>query len=110
MCLVGQILDVVVDFRPESPTFGQCEAVLLNDATRNAVFISERLGHGFQVVSQSATVLYATSTPYDPGQEFTVNPLDPGLDLPWVTPLKPVLSDRDLAAPMLSHVIPRNTA
>ena len=110
MCLVGQILDVVVDFRQESPTFGQYDAVILDDTTRNAVFISERLGHGFQVLSQSATVLYATSTAYDPDQEFTVNALDPALDLPWLTSLQPVLSDRDLAAPNLSHVVPHDHA
>lgn len=101
MCLVGRILDVVVDLRSESPTFGQWEAITLDDTARKAVFISEGLGHGFQVLSDSATVVYATSTPYDPNREFSVNPFDRDLALPWISPLEPTLSNRDLDAPAL---------
>jgi dTDP-4-dehydrorhamnose 3,5-epimerase len=105
-CLAGRILDVVVDIRPDSPTLGQHAAVVLDDVTREAVFISEGLGHGFCVLSESATVAYATSTAYDPAAEFGINPLDPTLALPWPTEMDLILSDKDRAAPSLAEVLP----
>lgn len=104
-CLSGHILDVVVDIRPDSPTLGQYAAIQLDDRDREAVFISEGLGHAFCVLSPTATVAYATSTPYDPGQEFGINPLDPDLALPWPTDLALILSDKDRAAPRLAEAI-----
>ena len=104
-CLTGHILDVIVDIRPGSVTFGQHAAIELDDIAREAVFISEGLGHGFCVLSESATVAYATSTPYDPDQEFAINPLDPALALPWPTDVELILSDKDCAAPCLAEAI-----
>jgi dTDP-4-dehydrorhamnose 3,5-epimerase len=104
-CLSGRILDVVVDIRPGSPTFGQHVAIELDDITREAVFIEEGLGHAFCVASESATVAYVTSTPYDPEAEFGINPLDPDLELPWPSDLEFVLSPKDRAAPTLRESI-----
>ena len=104
-CLTGRILDVIVDIRPGSASFGEHFALELNDATREAVFISEGLGHGFCVLSDSATVAYATSTPYDPDQEFGIDPLDPALALPWPTNVELILSDKDRAAPSLAEAL-----
>jgi len=104
-CLAGRILDVVVDIRPGSPTFGQHVAIELDDITREAVFIEEGLGHAFCVASESATVAYVTSTPYDPEAEFGINPLDPQLALPWPTDLDFVLSTKDAAAPGLAQLL-----
>ena len=105
-CLAGSILDVVVDIRPESPTFGKHAAIELDDKSRRSVFISEGLGHAFCVLSSTATVVYATSTPYDPEQEFGINALDPDLALPWPEGLDLVLSTKDRAAPRLSEALP----
>jgi dTDP-4-dehydrorhamnose 3,5-epimerase len=107
MCVVGEILDVVVDLRPESPTFGQWDSAVLNDQNRSAIFISEGLGHGFCVLSDSATLIYATSTAYDPALEYAVNPLDEALDLPWPRDRELCISDRDLNAPNLNDLINR---
>ena len=104
-CLSGRILDIVVDIRPDSPRFRQCDAVTLDDHTREAVFISEGLGHAFCVLSESATVAYATSTPYDPAQEFGIDPLDPALALPWPTEIDLILSAKDRAAPSLAELM-----
>jgi dTDP-4-dehydrorhamnose 3,5-epimerase len=104
-CLAGRILDVIVDIRPGSATFGQHAAIELDDIAREAVFISEGLGHGFCVLSDSATVAYATSTPYDPDQEFGIDPLDPALGLPWPTDVELILSDKDRAAPSLAEAL-----
>ena len=104
-CLAGRIIDMIVDLRPDSPTFRQHVAIELDDVTREAVFIEEGLGHAFCVLSESATVAYITSTPYDPEAEFGINPLDPDLALPWPTDLELVLSPKDRAAPTLRESV-----
>lgn len=108
-CTVGSILDVIVDVRVGSPTFGQWDAVLLDDVGRKAVYLSEGLGHGFCSLEDGSTVTYLCSTGYNPGGEHGVNPRDPeiGIDWPRVardgTPLEYELSAKDLAAPSLSE-------
>ena len=80
-CVAGAILDVVVDLRAGSPTFGTWETVRLDDKDRRALFLAEGLGHGFQALSDSATVLYLCSTPYAAGREHGVNPMDPAIGI-----------------------------
>ena len=106
-CLSGAVVDVVVDLRAGSPSFGKWEAVRLDDSSRRAVFLAEGIGHGFMAVSDLATVTYLCSTPYAPGREHGVNPLDPALGIGW--PLEeaaePVLSGKDAAAPSLDEAL-----
>ena len=107
-CVSGAILDVIVDLRAGSPTFGKWEAVRLDDVDRRAVFLSEGLGHAFMALTDEATVMYLCSTPYAPGREHGVHPLDPALAIAW--PLDeaggaPVLSDKDAAAPTLEQAL-----
>lgn len=102
-CLAGRILDVVVDIRVGSPSFGQWEAVELDDEGRTAIYLAEGLGHAFCALSDSATVGYLCSTPYAPGREHGITPTDPELDLPWPTDLPLLLSDKDSAAPTLAQ-------
>jgi len=107
-CVAGAILDVVVDLRAGSPTFGSWETVRLNDEGRKALFLAEGLGHGFQALSDSATVLYLCSTPYAAGREHGVNPLDPAIGIDWRPASEagePILSDKDLAAPSLDEAL-----
>jgi len=106
-CAVGAILDVVVDLRAGSPTFGTWEAVPLDAATRRAVFLAEGLGHAFTALTDDATALYLCSTPYAPGREHGVHPLDPALGIAWPTDegWSPVLSDKDAAAPTLDEAL-----
>ena len=107
-CVAGAILDVVVDLRAGSPTFGSWETVRLNDEGRKALFLAEGLGHGFQALSDSATVLYLCSTPYAAGREHGVNPMDPELRIGWRPSEEagePILSDKDLAAPSLDEAL-----
>lgn len=106
-CAHGAILDVVVDIRVGSPTFGQHAAVMLTSQNREALYISEGLGHAFMALSDDATVLYMCSTGYHPDREHGINPLDPQLNIAWPTqstagaPLQPLLSAKDEAAPSL---------
>jgi dTDP-4-dehydrorhamnose 3,5-epimerase len=106
-CAKGAILDVVVDLRVGSPTFGQWDSVLLDDVDRRAVFISEGLGHAFLSLEDDSTAIYLCSTGYNPEREHEVSPLDPGIGIDWPvvardgSPLQWTLSDKDLAAPTL---------
>lgn len=95
MCPAGAILDVVVDIRLGSPTFGQSQFVELNDENRCALYLSEGLGHGFVAVSDSATVMYMCSEGYNPSRERAINPLDPDLAIAWPTNIAPKLSPKD---------------
>ncbi len=101
-CVRGAVFDVVVDLRVGSPTFGQWERVVLNDADHNALYIAEGLGHGFCALSDDATLTYLCSQTYAPDREHGVHPLDPDLAIAWPTG-SPVLSDRDAAAPALAR-------
>jgi len=102
-CVSGAILDVAVDLRVGSPTFGRWEAVTLDDQARQAVYLAEGLGHAFMALSEQATVLYLCSTLYNPGREHGVHPLDPSLGITWPADAGIFLSERDSAAPSLAE-------
>ncbi|MCF2538459.1 dTDP-4-dehydrorhamnose 3,5-epimerase [Streptomyces sp. FB2] len=102
-CVRGAVLDVVADIRVGSPTFGQWEAVRLDDGGRRAVFLAEGLGHAFMALTDDATVVYLCSTGYDPRREHTVDALDPALGITWPDGLTPVLSPKDARAPSLAE-------
>ena len=82
-CVSGAVLDVIVDIRVGSPSYGRWEAVRLDDTGRRAVFLSAGLGHAFMALSDEATVIYLCSTPYTPGREHGVHPLDPDIGIEW---------------------------
>jgi len=102
-CLAGRVLDVVVDIRVGSPTFGEHVAYELDDVDRHALYVSEGLGHAFCALSDSATVGYLCSEPYAPTREFGLHPLDPDLALPWPDPAGLLLSPKDASAPTLEQ-------
>lgn len=108
-CVHGAVLDVIVDIRVGSPTFGRWDAVLLDDVDRRAVYLSEGLGHAFCSLEDGSTVTYLCSAPYAPGREHGIHPLDPELGIEWPTtgrdgsPLTPLLSDKDAVAPTLAQ-------
>ena len=100
-CTRGSLLDVVVDIRVGSPTFGRWEAVQLDDVDRRAVYVGEGLGHGFCALTDGATLTYLCSETYAPEREHTVHPLDPDLAIDWgAGPVQ--LSPRDAEAPTLA--------
>jgi dTDP-4-dehydrorhamnose 3,5-epimerase len=103
-CPAGRVLDVVIDLRVGSPTFGVHDSVLLDSDEPRAVYLAEGLGHAFLSLADSSSITYLVSTGYSPDREFTVDPFDPALALPWPGDLKFELSDRDRAAPSLAEV------
>lgn len=102
-CVRGAVLDVIVDIRVGSPTFGRWEAVRLDEENRHAVFLSEGLGHAFMALTDDATVVYLCSAGYAPGREHGINPLDPALGIEWPEGFEPVLSEKDAEAPSLAE-------
>ncbi len=104
-CFSGAILDVVVDIRVGSPTFGQWDAVELNATSRKALYISEGLGHAFCALTDDATVGYLCSEPYSPTREHGIHPMDAELALPWPDGTAALLSPKDAAAPTLASAL-----
>jgi dTDP-4-dehydrorhamnose 3,5-epimerase len=102
-CVSGGILDIVVDLRAGSPSFGRWGAVNLDAETRRAVYLTEGLGHAFMAVTDQATVVYLCSAPYAPGREHGVHPLDAAIGIAWPTGVEPVMSQKDAAAPTLAE-------
>ncbi|MGI8722038.1 MAG: dTDP-4-dehydrorhamnose 3,5-epimerase [Geodermatophilaceae bacterium] len=101
-CVSGRVLDVVVDLRVGSPTFGTWDSVVLDDSDRRAVYLSEGLGHGFCALTDQATVTYLCSEPYAPEREHAVNAFDAAIGIDWGT-AEVTISDRDVAAPSLAE-------
>lgn len=102
-CPRGALLDVVVDLRVGSPTFGRWDSVLCDDEEFRAVYVPEGIGHAFVALADRTVIAYLCSAAYNPSAEHTVNPLDPALGLPWPEDLDPVLSPRDAKAPSLAE-------
>jgi dTDP-4-dehydrorhamnose 3,5-epimerase len=102
-CPAGRVLDVVVDVRVGSPTFGTSDAVELDSAEPRAVYLAEGLGHAFLALEDGTSVTYLVSSPYAPDREFGVDPLDPDLALPWPADLALELSAKDRTAPSLAQ-------
>ena len=108
-CVAGAVLDVVVDIRTGSPTFGHWDAVRLDDQTRRAVYVAEGLGHAFVALTDGATVSYLCSEPYAPGREHELNPLDPAIGIGWPADIEPMLSPKDAAAPSVQDAATAET-
>ena len=102
-CPAGKVLDVVVDVRVGSPTFGVHDAVVLDSEQPRAIYLSEGLGHAFLSLVDGSSVTYLVSTGYSPGREFGISPTDPALDLPWPADLELELSAKDQVAPTLEE-------
>jgi dTDP-4-dehydrorhamnose 3,5-epimerase len=101
-CTVGAIHDVIVDLRPESPTYRTWHAVVLDADSLDALYIPHGVAHGFLSLTDGATVTYQMSTPYHADSARGVRWNDPALDIPW--PAEPqVISQRDATYPLLEN-------
>lgn len=102
-CARGEILDVAVDIRRGSPTYGRWEAVTLDDVTLRQVYLPVGFAHGFVVLSEVADVVYRCSSYYDPAYERGFAWDDPDVAIAW--PGGPVeVSARDADAPRLADI------
>jgi dTDP-4-dehydrorhamnose 3,5-epimerase len=96
-CTYGSILDVIVDLRRDSITFGKSVTVELNSKSGTSIFISSGLGHAFQALEDQVAVSYLLDLKYNPAGEFEINPLDRDLSINWQIP-NPLLSPKDCNA------------
>jgi dTDP-4-dehydrorhamnose 3,5-epimerase len=100
-CARGEILDVLVDIRPGSPTFGHWEGFTIGEAGGEQVYCPDGFAHGFCVLSDVADVVYKVSTYYDPSIESGFRYDDPEVGIEWpAIELHP--SERDAHAPSLA--------
>ncbi len=100
-CARGSILDVLVDLRRGSPSFGRWEAYELNDENLRQLYCPNGFGHGFCVTSESADVTYKCSAYYDPATEGGIKFDDPDVGIDWPSGLELQPSQRDASAPLL---------
>lgn len=100
---VGKIYDVAVDIRPDSPTYGEWEGVLLDDQFHHQLLVPIGFAHGFCVLSEDAHVLYKVSASYDPQHEKGFRWDDPQINIKW--PVEhPLVSERDQQAPFFHEI------
>lgn len=93
-CTRGAILDIIVDLRPESPTYLQHVAVELSGENCRALYVPERFAHGYQVLRDDTETSYQVGEFYTPGSEGGLLYSDPRLGLQWPLPVS-VISDKD---------------
>jgi dTDP-4-dehydrorhamnose 3,5-epimerase len=101
--LRGRVLDVAVDVRVGSPTFGRHVAVELGDDTFRQLWVPRGFAHGFVVLSEAADFYYRCDELYSPADELVIRWNDPALKIDW--PIQaPTLSERDANAPLLGEI------
>jgi dTDP-4-dehydrorhamnose 3,5-epimerase len=104
-CTRGAIVDVIVDLRPESPTYLQHVAVELTADNRRGLYVPERFAHGYQVLVDDTETTYQVGEFYTPAAESGLRFDDPRLAIDW--PLPPAgMSPKDAAWPLLAEVEP----
>jgi dTDP-4-dehydrorhamnose 3,5-epimerase len=101
--LSGSVLDVAVDLRKNSPTFGQWYSVELTAVNKHMFFVPRGFAHGFAVLSDKATFAYKCDNSYNPESERGINPFDESLNIDWeIDKEKAILSQKDKIAPIFS--------
>jgi len=113
MCVSGQIIDVVLDIRRGSNTFGQSSAWALGPYQREALWVPQGFAHGFMALTNNAVVLYFCDQVFDPQCDRAINAFDPSLSIAWPpatgsAEAKHIQSDKDADAPMLKDVPERH--
>jgi dTDP-4-dehydrorhamnose 3,5-epimerase len=100
-CTRGKIWDVIIDLRPESPTFLQHVGIELTDENRTALYVPEMFAHGYQALTDGAEVTYMVGEFYTPGTEKGYRYNDPAFGIQWPMPVT-VISDKDANWPLFN--------
>lgn len=104
-CTRGAVLDIIVDLRPESPTYLEHISVELTADNHRAIYIPERFAHGYQALEDETETSYQVGEFYTPGAEGGLRFDDPALGLTWPLPVSEI-SEKDAAWPLLAEVEP----
>lgn len=102
-CLRGKVMDVALDLRTDSTTYGQFYIIQLTAEKHNAILIPEGFAHGFQTLTNDVEMLYFHSQCYSPAAEGGVNAFDQRLNVPWALPCTQ-MSERDKLFPSFQHL------
>lgn len=103
--ILGKVLDVVVDLRRDSPTFGQSFQTILDDQNLHQLYIPKGFGHGFVTLSEQSVFLYKCDQYYQPGSEAGIIYNDPSLNIDWGIPDDNViLSEKDSVLPTFKEI------
>ncbi|ONF72092.1 dTDP-4-dehydrorhamnose 3,5-epimerase family protein [Amycolatopsis keratiniphila] len=102
-CARGKALDIVVDIRVGSPTFGKWDSVLMDQETHRTMYFPVGVGHAFVALEDDTVMSYMLSGGYVPENELALSALDPALGLPIGSGVDPILSDRDQVAITLAE-------
>lgn len=103
-CVVGKVLDVAIDLRKDSPTYGQHVAVELSEENHKQFFIPKGFAHGFEVISDVAVFQYKCDEYYHPETEGGIDAFDPELGIEWQTSIDDaIISDKDKKHPKISQ-------
>ena len=100
-CTRGAILDIIVDLRPESPTYLQHVSVQLDEDNMRALYVPERFAHGYQALSDKTDTSYQVGEFYTPGTEGGLRYDDPALGIGWPLPVS-MVSEKDTSWPLLT--------
>ena len=102
-CSYGAIFDVIVDLRPDSPTYRNWESFELRDDEQASLYVPTGCAHGFQALTEPADVSYRIDRSHYPPEDVTIAYNDPELDIPWPLPVT-AMSLRDKNAPLLAEL------
>ncbi len=95
----GEVFDVAVDMRADSPTFGKWDAALLSGENGHQLFVPKGFAHGFMVLSDTVDFIYKCDDLYAPGDEYGVMWNDPCVGIEWPEGIEPLVSEKDAALP-----------
>ena len=102
-CVRGRALDIAIDIRVGSPTFGGYDITYQSPESGTAVYLPDGIGHAFLALADDTTMCYLCSAEYEPGTMIDIDALDPDLALPWKLTEPPIRSAKDAAAPTLAQ-------
>ncbi len=103
-CTKGKVIDIVVDIRPDQPTYGQSFSIILSNKKKNQLLIPRGFAHGFATLSKTAVFNYKCDNFYNKASERSIHPLDKSLTLDWNIPEdKIILSDKDKESPIFGE-------
>jgi len=104
-CLNGSVLDVVLDLRKESKTYGMIETILLSEENKEQLFIPKGFAHGFLVISESATLSYKVDNYFNPESESGIIWNDPDLNIDWkINKNEIIVSEKDKSLPTFNNI------